>query len=86
MKIYSPEGIRNIAGKRIKIMREKYGWSQSILAAKLQLENIILEQKAISKIELGSRIITDYELAAMAKILNVTVDWLLACDIKKAPI
>jgi len=77
MKIYGINGKKNIAGVRIKTVREQLGWSQADLAAKLQLENIVIEQKAISRIERGERLITDYELQAIAKVLRVSVEWLL---------
>lgn len=44
---------------------------------KLQLEDVIIEQKAVSRIELGERLVTDYELLALAKVLKVSVMWLL---------
>ncbi|MCI8473494.1 MAG: helix-turn-helix transcriptional regulator [Clostridiales bacterium] len=44
---------------------------------KLQLENVILEQKAISRIERGERLISDYELLAFSKVLKVSLSWLL---------
>ena len=77
MKIYGIEGKCNIAGTQIKLIREKNQWSQSIVAAKLQLENVIVEQNAISRMELGTRLIADYELLALAKVLNVSLEWLL---------
>lgn len=77
MKIYGINGKKNIAGVRIKTVREQLGRSQADLAAKLQLENIVIEQKAISRIERGERLITDYELQAIAKVLRVSVEWLL---------
>jgi len=77
VRIYGVNGKKNIVGSRIKYIREKNGWSQSDLAAKLQVENVIVEQKAVSRMELETRLVTDYELLALAKILKVTVMWLL---------
>ena len=77
MKIYGIGGKKNIAGARVKSIREKNGWSQADLAAKLQIEEVIVEQKAISRMELGERLITDYEILALSRILNVSVIWLL---------
>ncbi len=84
MRIYNTEGKRNIVGERIKKARESYGWSQSVLAAKLQIEDVILEQKAVSRIELGNRLVTDYELVTISKVLNVTIEWLLTGENNKA--
>lgn len=36
-----------------------------------------MERDSISRIEIGTRFIADYELKIFAKVLNVTVDWLL---------
>ena len=77
MKIYGLNGKNNIAGHQIKRARQHLGWSQSDLAAKLQLENVIVEQKAVSRMELGERLVADYELLALAKVLKVSVMWLL---------
>lgn len=77
MKIYGINGKRNIAGARIKLIRERNNLSQTDIAIKLQLENVILEQKAISRIERGERLISDYELLAFAKVLKVSLSWLL---------
>ena len=79
MKIYGINGKKNIIGPRIKYIREKNNWTQSDLAAKLQIEDVIVEQKAISRMELGLRLITDYELLALAlaKVLKVSAVWLL---------
>lgn len=77
MKIYDYEGQKNIVGRRIKEVRMLNKLSQMDLAAKLQIENVILEQKSISRIEKGDRFVADYELLVLAKVLNVSVEWLL---------
>lgn len=51
--------------------------SQAALAAKVQTEGVILEQDAISRIELGDRMVQDYELWALSQVLGVSSDWLL---------
>ena len=77
MKIYGINGRNNITGGQIRRAQLRLGWLQSDLAAKLQLEDVIIEQKAVSRIELGERLVTDYELLALAKVLKVSVMWLL---------
>lgn len=54
--------------------------TQMELAAKIQLQGITLERDSISRIEIGTRLVTDYELKLFAKVLNVTVDDLLEED------
>lgn len=76
MKINKFDGKMNIVGQRVKEARLKLGISQADLAAKLQTNNVNIEQKAISRIENGSRLVTDFELLELSIILNVTIEWL----------
>lgn len=77
MKIYEFNGKKNLSGERIKKARIDNKLSQSDLAAKVQLEGVILERDSISRIEIGTRFIADYELFIFAKVLNVDINWLL---------
>ncbi|MBR2861550.1 MAG: helix-turn-helix transcriptional regulator [Clostridia bacterium] len=77
MKIYDYNGKKNICGDKIHEARCKLRLTQSELAAKMQLAGIILERDSISRIEIGSRFVADYELRELAKILKVSTDWLL---------
>lgn len=80
MKIYDYNGKKNICGDRVREARQKQRMSQSDLAAKLQVNGIILERDSISRIESGTRFVADYELLVLAKVLNVDVLWLLTAD------
>lgn len=77
LKIYSFHGKKNISGERIHQARVTKRISQSELAARLQIEGVILERDSISRIEIGTRFVSDYELMIFAKVLNVSVEWLL---------
>ena len=77
MKIYDYNGKKNICGQRIHEARRRLRMTQSDFAARLQVEGIIIERDSISRIEIGTRFVADYELREIAKILNVSVDWLL---------
>lgn len=77
MKIYDYNGKKNLSGERIREARLKKHLSQSALAARLQVEGIIIERDSISRIESGTRFIPDYELPILAKVLGVSVEWLL---------
>jgi len=77
MKLLLPDGKCNICGERIRIAREKLTLSQEALAAKIQLNGYSLTQKTISRVELGLRIVTDYEIPLLAEALNVDPLWLL---------
>lgn len=77
MKIYDYNGKKNISGDRIREARQKKRLSQSDLAARMQVEGVVIERDSISRIEIGTRFVPDYELPAFARVLDVSVDWLL---------
>lgn len=77
MKIYDFGGEKNISGNRIHQARAAMRLSQSELAARMQVNGVIIEREAVSKIETGDRFVTDYELMIFARVLGVSVDWLL---------
>ena len=77
MKIYDYNGKKNMCGDRIHEARCKLRMTQSELAAQLQVQGIIIERDSISRIEIGTRFVADYELKHIAKILKVSVEWLL---------
>ena len=80
MKIYDYNGSKNISGKRIHDARKLSKLTQSDLAAKLQLKGILIERDSISRIEIGTRFVSDYELREIAQILKVSVNWLLGIE------
>lgn len=78
MKLYKyKDGKCNISGNRIRKYREQLGLSQEQLAANLQLIGLNLNQKAISRIETGERVVPDYELTYFAEIFSCNVNCLL---------
>ena len=80
MKIYDFNGKKNICGNRIHEARCKLRLTQSDLAAQLQINGIIIERDSVSRIEIGTRFVADYELRELAKILKVSVNWLLGIE------
>lgn len=76
MKIYDFDGAKNISGDRIHRARTAMRLSQAELAARMQVNGVIIEREAISKIETGDRFVTDYELMIFSKVLNVSMQWL----------
>lgn len=83
MKIYDFEGEKNISGDRIHQARTAMRLSQADLAARMQVNGVTIEREAISKIETGDRFVTDYELMVFAKVLNVSMEWLIGQNKKK---
>ena len=80
MKIYDFNGSKNICGERVKEARKRLNLSQENLAAKLQTEGVNIERDSVSRIEIGTRFVADYELRELARILRVSVDWLLGAE------
>lgn len=74
MKIYLYEGKCNVSGQKIRELREGRRLSQEQLAAKMQVEGVVLNQKAISRIETGDRVVADYELMVFARVFNCDVN------------
>lgn len=80
MKIYDYNGMKNICGKRVKEARRKKKITQTDLAARLQIEGITIERDSISRIEIGTRFVADYELVSLSKCLKVSTNWLLGVE------
>lgn len=51
--------------------------SQTDLARMLQLQGVPAERDIISRMEIGDRLVTDYEVVTIAEVLDVSVVWLL---------
>ena len=68
----------NICGQNVRKLRENKEMSQDQLAAKLQTEGLGVNQNSISRIETGKRIVADFELQALARVLGVDINDLLA--------
>ena len=66
----------NIIGQKVKDARVKAGLSQRELSEKLELLAVYVCRGSISRIETGERAITDIEIDAISKVLNVSIDYL----------
>lgn len=69
----------NIAGVRVREARFKHkpALTQDQLSGKLAAIGVSVDRAAISKIEIGARCVLDFEVKAFARVLGVTVGWLL---------
>ena len=72
MKIYDFNGKKNICGARVREARRKIGLSQQELAARLQVSGVNIERDSVSRIEIGTRFVADYELVALCEVLGVS--------------
>lgn len=80
LKIYSYDGAKNVSGDRIHQARTAMRLSQVELAARMQVNGVMIEREAISKIETGERFVADYELMTFALVLEVSMEWLAGKD------
>ena len=73
------DGRNNICGARIAQIRKakEPRMSQRILADLLQLGGLDVDKNTVQKMESGQRYITDIELKAIARTLNVSYNDLL---------
>lgn len=76
MKIYDYKGRKNLCRNRVKEARARLKINQADLAARLQVAGITMERDSVSRIEIGTRFVTDYELVVLAKVLGVSMEWL----------
>ena len=77
MKIYDYKGRKNLCGDRVREARARKKITQADLAARLQVAGVIMERDSVSRIEIGTRFVTDYELLVLSDVLGVSVEWLL---------
>ena len=80
MKIYCFGDRKNISGERIREARLKLRLTQTDLAARLQVEGVSMERDSLSRVEIGTRFVPDYEIPVFARVLGVSVLWLLGID------
>ena len=80
MKIYDYEGKKNICGDRLREARVVQRLRQEDLAARIQIKGINMERDSISRIEIGMRFVSDFELKVFSEVLGVSVNWLLGID------
>jgi Predicted transcription factor, homolog of eukaryotic MBF1 len=66
----------NITGDKIKEARKKAGFSQKQLSTKLEIEAVYVCRGSVSRIESGERLVSDIELDAISRVLNVSLDYL----------
>lgn len=68
------DGLNNFCGKRIARKRKEINISQRELADRLQLIGLDVDKNAIQRIECGKRFVTDIEIRAFSKILDLSYE------------
>ena len=72
---------QNMIGENVAKRRTELKMSQQQLSNKLELYGVYVCRGSISRIEDFSRTVTDIELYAIAKVLNMSIDNLINKDI-----
>ena len=67
---------KNITGQRIRKAREKANLTQEQLSIKLETMAVYVCRGSVYRIENGVRLVADYELQAIAEVLNVPIETL----------
>lgn len=70
---------KNIVGERVRQarLRHKPPLTQDGLSGRLSALGVTIDRAGISKLEIGMRYVLDFEVKALAEVLDVSVDWLL---------
>ena len=76
-RLRSENGGKNLIGGQLKLLRRQRGLSQRALAHELQLSGLDMDKNVITRIETNRRYVTDLELRAIAKIFQVSYDYLI---------
>lgn len=66
-----------MVGAKVTRARLAQNMKQNELMSRLQTKGIDISVPALSLLEGQKRLVTDFELNALADVLNVSVDWLL---------
>ena len=78
----NPIGSRNIVGAKVARLRKEKKIKQKDMVAMLQSEGMDICETTMSRLEGQTRLVQDFELPILAKVLGVNVEWLLEQDEK----
>lgn len=70
-------GEKNLISRRLVELRKANNLSQRELSHKLQLIGYDMDKNVITRIETNKRYVTDIELQALARVLNVSYTYLI---------
>ena len=68
---------KNLIGRKVGQLRYQRGWTQDVLAAKLQLVGWMISRSSISRIESEQRHVHDFQLFIFAEVFDVEMTTLL---------
>ena len=73
----TPIGDRNIVGEKVAALRKQKKIKQKDMVAMLQSEGMDISETTMSRLEGQNRLVQDFEVLILAKVLGVSVEWLL---------
>lgn len=73
-------GSKNLVGAKVEEVRKQKGMKQKDLLAQLQVRGVDMNASGLSKLEGQLRFVTDFELVALADILEVPIGVLLGIE------
>ena len=76
-KLKAENGRNNICGQNLMKIRHEKQISQRKLAKMMPLAGYDVDHHFIRRIENGERFVTDMELVALSKVLNITINDLI---------
>lgn len=65
---------KNLVGKKVRMLRKEKHFSQQQLSDKLETMAIYICRGSISRIDDGSRTVTDIELYGLSQVLSVPIE------------
>ncbi|MFT4145720.1 MAG: helix-turn-helix transcriptional regulator [Mobilitalea sp.] len=80
MKLVLDSEYRNAIGYQIKTARLGCKMTQMELSVRLETLAVYIDRASISKLEQKKRIVTDIEILALSKVLNVSIPWLFGLE------
>lgn len=77
----------NLVGPRVRQARRAFSGrlTQDQLSGRLAALSVSIDRPGITKIELGMRHVSDFEVVALARALKVDVKWLLGIENTGSP-
>jgi transcriptional regulator with XRE-family HTH domain len=76
----------NLIGRKVGRLRYQRGWTQDVLAAKLQLAGWMISRSKISRIESEQAHVYDFQLFIFANVFDVEAAILFHYLLKQVPV
>ena len=76
-KIIKYNGKLNVIGKKLKKFREAENLSLAQLSNKLLLIGIDIPKSSLQNIEVGKRVVKEYEFYGLCKVFNISMEEML---------